>query len=53
MDLTIDKRNISAEKMAAMLKAQGIIVNQEDADQVLDFLYFLALLFYRQYGAEL
>ncbi len=53
MDLTIDKRNISAEKMMTTLKAQGIIIDQEDATQVLDFLYFLALLFYKQHACKL
>ena len=53
MDLTVEKRNISTEKAIAMLKTQGISISGEDAALAVDFLYFLALLFYRQYAAEL
>lgn len=53
MDLKIDKRNISPEKAMATLKMQGVMINREDAALVLDFLYFLALLFYQQHAAEL
>lgn len=53
MDLLTEKRNISPEKLITILKAQGIIINPDDAAQLLDFLYFLALLFYKQHAAEL
>jgi hypothetical protein len=53
MDLLTDKRNISIDKAMAMLKAEGISISSEDAALVLDFLYFLALLFYKQHRAEL
>ena len=53
MDLLTEKRNISPEKLIALLKTQGIIITLEDAALVADFLYFLALLFYKQHTAEL
>jgi hypothetical protein len=53
MDLLTDKRNISPDKAMAMLKAEGISISRKDAALVLDFLYFLALLFYKQHAAEL
>ncbi|MCR8557007.1 hypothetical protein KXD93_05110 [Mucilaginibacter sp. BJC16-A38] len=53
MDLIADKRNINPDKAMAMLKAEGIALSAEDAILVLDFLYFLAVLFYKQHTAEL
>jgi hypothetical protein len=53
MDLKTDKRNISPEKAMIILKAQGVSISLEDAALVVDFLYFLALLFYQQHAAEL
>jgi len=42
MDLPADKRNVSAEKAMALLKTQGVTINQEEAALVVDFLYLLA-----------
>jgi hypothetical protein len=53
MDLLTEKRNISPDKVVSMLKKQGISIGTEDAEQITDFLYFLALLFYKQYAARL
>ena len=53
MDIIIEKRNITPEKAIAMLKAQGISINIEEATEGVDFLYFLALLFYKQYAGQL
>jgi len=53
MDLLTEKRNINPDKAMAMLKADGVIINSEDAALAVDFLYFLALLFYKQHAAEL
>lgn len=40
--LVIEKRNVTPEKAIALLKAEGITVSPEEAEQVVNFLYFLA-----------
>jgi len=53
MDLTLDKRKIGPEKVITMLRAQGLTINPDDAAEILEILYFLALLFCKQHAAEL
>ena len=53
MDLLTEQRNINRDKALAILQAEGVILSAEDAVLVLDFLYFLALLFYKQHAGEL
>jgi hypothetical protein len=48
-----EKRTITPQKAIALLKKNSVIINEEDVENILDFLYFLALLFYKQHAAEL
>ncbi|MES2277125.1 MAG: hypothetical protein V4592_13935 [Bacteroidota bacterium] len=47
------KRKITPEKAMAILKAQGTVISITDAEALLDFLYFMAELFYNQHAQEL
>jgi len=40
--LVYEKRNITPEKAVALLKVEGITISPEEAEQVVNFLYFLA-----------
>jgi len=46
------KRKITPEKAIAILKAQGTLIAESDAEAVLDFLYFMAELFYNHNVTE-
>ena len=43
-----EKRSITAEKATALLEKEGIKISLEDAALVVDFMYVLALMFYKQ-----
>ena len=49
---TIPRRNITTEKAVEILKKNGIEVNKEQAEKILDFMYFLAKLSVHQYFNE-
>jgi len=46
------KRKITPDKAIAILKVQGTVISPEDAVLLLDFLYFMAELFYNQHAQE-
>ena len=43
------KRNITAERAVAILKKNGVDIDEKNVEKVLDFLYFLAKLTVNQY----
>ncbi|MEO7214922.1 hypothetical protein [Mucilaginibacter sp.] len=53
MDFNNIKRNITPEKAMAILQKEGLNISPEDGGLAVELLYFLALLFYKQYGSEL
>lgn len=38
----LQKRNVSPEQVVSLLNKQGITISPEDAETVVNFLYFLA-----------
>ena len=46
---TAKKRNITTEKAMAILKENGVMVDEAKAGEILDFLYFLAELIVSQH----
>ena len=46
------KRNITAERAVAILKKNGVDIDEKNVEKVLDFLYFLAKLTVNQYIKE-
>ena len=46
---TVAKRGITPEKAIKQLRSNGIEVNEKEAEEILDFLYFLAKLTVKQY----
>lgn len=47
------KRSISEAKAISILKAQGTVLAPQEAAAVLDFLYFLAEVFYNRHAEDL
>jgi len=48
MNETPLKRNITTEKAIAILKKNGVEIDEKNAEKVLDFMYFLAKLIVNQ-----
>jgi len=51
--MEVGKKSVTPEKAMTFLEKQGIKISRENAAEVLELFYFLALLFYKQYGVEI
>lgn len=51
--MEVGKRSVTPERAMILLEKQGVRISRDNAIEVLELFYFLALLFYKQYGAGL
>jgi hypothetical protein len=50
--LVTERRKVTPEKAIALLKAEGITISPEEAEQLVDFLHFLAEILISDAAAE-
>lgn len=49
MEIQPEKRKVTAQQAIALLEKQGVTITPENAQKVVDFMYILATMFYRQH----
>ena len=52
METNFSKRNITREKATALLGKQGIVINPEEMEVVMNFLYLLAEIFVNEIAPD-